>query len=464
GGAVNTLAIEFDNFVDAPGDAGLTEISIHTNGTSPVPTDETFSIARVLSPINFADGASHAARVKLAGGILEVFVDGLLQVSALYDYSLGANFLSGAGVGAIPLISGANASIGFTATTSTDAAGLVHHQDLRLDSWTFVSIAQLDPCFAGNVGGFVPGTTVDVLSVNGSAGGPFRTVTAFTDVPITFGLAQPPGNPAPALATIFGFLGVSSPSLVTPTPFGSFCFPTPLHAPGPFVSVLMDTSMNSASLPGLLPGSPTPWLFTVRPGIAFPFRFTIQGAVRLNNADPTSIAITNAVVVRVVVGPPPVIQSINPFLPAAGETVTLTGLNFRLGAMLAIAGMTVPLNVVSTTTATFINPGLPGCAQPLVLTNPDGQSSGVVLAPAPQVFQFPGAQGPAAGGGTFAITGTAFAAGSMTVTFGGVAATVTSSTSTSVIGIVPSGVAGTVVPVVLTRPDGCSVATTYSYL
>jgi hypothetical protein len=68
----------------------------------------------------------------------------------------------------------------------------------------------------------------------------------------------------------------------------------------------------------------------------------------------------------------------------------------------------------------------------------------------------------AAGGGAFTVSGTNLAGA--TVTFGGVGATVTSNTDTTITGTVPAGTVGTIVPVLVTTSGGTAFAGTLTYV
>jgi hypothetical protein len=72
------------------------------------------------------------------------------------------------------------------------------------------------------------------------------------------------------------------------------------------------------------------------------------------------------------------------------------------------------------------------------------------------------ASGPAAGGETFTIVGTNLAGAA--VTFGTVAATVTSNTGTVITGTIPAGTAGTALPVLVTTSGGVAQGGTYTYV
>ncbi|MCA9319820.1 MAG: hypothetical protein KDB53_03750, partial [Planctomycetes bacterium] len=191
GGGIETLAIEFDNALDATGDTGTMEISVHTNGPAAVTEDEAFSIGRAQSSVNFADGVLHTARILVQNSMLQVFLDGILELTTAYSPVLGGVFIGGAGVPGIALLNGTEAFVGFTASATTNLGGVFSIQEPRILNWSFTAVAQLDPCFTGNVSGTLGGV-VDILRVNGSAGDVFRTVTLSQHAALAFSLGQPP--------------------------------------------------------------------------------------------------------------------------------------------------------------------------------------------------------------------------------------------------------------------------------
>jgi hypothetical protein len=135
---------------------------------------------------------------------------------------------------------------------------------------------------------------------------------------------------------------------------------------------------------------------------------------------------------------PPVLTSVNPATgPVAGGTsVTLAGSGFVSGAsgsQVTIGGATATVAGRTASTLVVTTAAHPAGAQPVTVTNPDGQSATLAGAftfvdppPAPSAPTLVGltpAAGPSAGGATVVLTGTNFVTGGI-VTFGGVAATI----------------------------------------
>ena len=147
--------------------------------------------------------------------------------------------------------------------------------------------------------------------------------------------------------------------------------------------------------------------------------------------------------------------------PAAGGTaVTLTGTNLSAVKTVAFGGVQAAPQTISAgaggSTLVVTAPGhVPGPVA-IVVSAPDGQSSTYAngytytASPAPTLTAASAAIGPSAGGRTVTLTGTNFAY--PTVTFGGVAATVSSSTPTTIDVVVPPHAAGAT-DIVVTNGD-----------
>ncbi len=90
------------------------------------------------------------------------------------------------------------------------------------------------PCMAGTVD-LGRGTAADVLFVNGTAGGPERTVALTVGEPLTLAMTMPPAGPSEARFTLY--LEADTPdadaSFPQPAGIGPMCFATPLDGAVP---------------------------------------------------------------------------------------------------------------------------------------------------------------------------------------------------------------------------------------
>jgi hypothetical protein len=454
----NSLVVEIDTFLDsANGDTSNNEISVHTNGPLPNGASELLSIGRV-TPINpVDDGAVHLMRVLYVPGTLRIFLDNLTTpiLTIPYHFNSGGYYVIGGGAAAgLNLIGGTSAYAGFTGATS--GAAEVH----ELISWTWTSSPLPDACFAGTVGQS-SGGPYDVLFVNGSSGGLLRTVDVAVAQPFTLSMAQPPSSTVPVPFVLWMLVGVSGYFDITPSPYGTLCIIPHLIAPNlPFLATVCD-SIGTGPV-ALLPATATPWTFSFPSGSPMIADFTLQGLVlQPGGASPIG-AITNAVVLRFRLGPPPTLTGVSPPWALPGSTVTLTGTGFSTGAQLTISGATVPIQNPTPTAITFVAPATLPCNATIQIQNPDGQSATRTFNPAPVINTTPFLSGPAAGGATYIITGSGLYPG-MSLTFNGNLAVITTTTATSVIAQTPPGVVGPAT-VLLTAPNGCSATTIYNYL
>ena len=318
-------------------------------------------------------------------------------------------------------------------------------------------------CGEGNVGAG-SGGPFNVLTINGSTGtGLDRTVTVGTGLPITFGVLEPPSNPAPTPSpphfVIWGTVGVPQlqDRFTLPFGLGDLCFTPASISP----ALGLFTLANSfAAAPNVLPATPAPWSFSF-PGLATPAVATLQGVII--DSPLNHVAVTNAVILNVVQLPPPTIASITPAAPTtAGDPVTITGTGFDPGIALSVGGNSVPPTSVTPTQVVFPAPAMPTCDTAVVLTNPDSQTAAAALHPTPTITNLVTPQGtPAAGGTALIIIGSGFVPGT-TVTIGGNPVTVTNLIPTAVIATSPPGNVGSAV-LVVTTPLGCSVTSTYTY-
>ena len=151
---------------------------------------------------------------------------------------------------------------------------------------------------AGSVGAST-GTTVNVLAINGSAGGPRRRVDVATNASLVFSVINPPANPFSASYAVFGRLGVAgAQDIMAIGTFHPFAFPPCPTQPGnPFLFTLFDTFPlgNCAPIVGM---NPAPATFTYLPGLPIATQLTLQGVI-VDVSAPTTFAVTNAVILNV---------------------------------------------------------------------------------------------------------------------------------------------------------------------
>jgi uncharacterized Ntn-hydrolase superfamily protein len=304
------------------------------------------------------------------------------------------------------------------------------------------------------------GGFADLLRIDGTAGTD-RIVKLGQNRPFTLQLDAPPLVP-PGTPGIGDFLlwvraGVPGPveNLFLGPGVGTLCFsppPLPLVAP---TWLLADSLTGS----GLLPATTAPWSQQL-PGVPGSLDVTLQGVMIENQ--PLEIGVTNALLLRIVLLPPPVITQVTPMVASAGATVTVTGAGFQPGLVLDISGIAVAPSSVTDTVITFVMPPAAPCDATLTVTNVDNQSTSTIINPSPQITNTFLGQGSAAGGALFILLGSGFSPGSP-VTIGGAPATVNTIQPGSLSVTTPPGSPGTV-PVVVTSPTGCTGTTTYTYL
>ncbi len=450
----NCIVVEFDNYVNGTaGDTSNNEISIHTEGMNPNSELEVSSIGRVTPSVTFANGQIHTARIEYIPGTLNIYLDNLTVpvLSTSYDIVAGATQINGTPVGGLSLFNNDSAYVGFTAATG----GLNQSHDIL--SWQWTTAAPPPACYAGNIVDG-QGNPVDLLLVNGSAGGFFRTVPVTAFQTFTFDFLAPPLNPNPAPFVIWGHIGLPPAAAAYVSPFGTMCFGPALLYPAPWHFTLIDSFTNSSV--AILPGSMAPWSFTIPGGVGAAITFAIQG---FTVADATTLALSNAVVVDITLGPPPVITSVSPLSTIPGSPITITGVDFQIGAVVKLGGAPIGITSFSPTSIEFPMPTGLSCDTPLTVTNPDGQMAGPFnFNPTPTVTNTLFSQGSTAGGNAFYIVGTGFTPG-VTITIGGAPATITTLNPGVIIVSTPPGVVG-VQTVVVTTVQGCVTATSYTYI
>ncbi|WP_298622680.1 IPT/TIG domain-containing protein [uncultured Legionella sp.] len=158
---------------------------------------------------------------------------------------------------------------------------------------------------------------------------------------------------------------------------------------------------------------------------------------------------------------------------AGGNTVTISGSNFMPGLTVFFGGQAATnIQLLSSTTIKVVVPALPGIlteSVDVVIQNPDGQQTfapkGYTYASAsvPAVTLINPNTGTSAGGTTVIISGSNLDT-TQSVTFGGIAATLTQITSNQLTVITPSHPAGLVSIVVTTSSGSIEQPNAYTYV
>ena len=196
-----------------------------------------------------------------------------------------------------PCVDAGTATVPFGAVDSDgDARPLFGGVDIGYDECAdFV----LDPAAAGTAGVAALGAPVDVLSVNGSAGGALRRVDLGLGQGFTVTLTPPPGNPSSDFV-LYGILGTAKAATVTALPFG---LPNMVLPPCDLAPTLqpilftLATSVSGLSCAPVTSTSPAPWNSPAW-SLPFPVTFTLQGLI-VDTPLGTSLAASNALRVRV---------------------------------------------------------------------------------------------------------------------------------------------------------------------
>jgi hypothetical protein len=299
---------------------------------------------------------------------------------------------------------------------------------------------------------------LDALLVGGSAGVD-RIASVGLGQPFVLTLSPPVGAPSTlpvGLFALWAHLGLppANGGLPLGPGAGSLCFtPAPL---APFSPTLLVA--DSFGLGGFVAAGPAPWTLGF-PGVPALLDVTLQAAMAVDLQG--HFAATNAMLLRVVPLPAPTIAAFTPTTALGGQTVTVQGTNFLAGIQLTVAGVPTPILTRSSTLLTFSMPQGLGCDVPMSLGNLGSAVVTRTLNATPIVTGMPFAQGPAAGGVLFALTGTNLAG--CTVTFNGVPMTITSQNATSIVGMTPPGAPGQAT-VVIRNSLGCQAQRFYTYL
>lgn len=433
-----SIAIEIDALQQGfLSDTSGNEVSVHTLGSLGNSENEGVALARISPAGDLSNGATHRMKVSYTPGLLDIYVDNLLTplLSVPFTFESGGTMLAGGSTGGLGLL-GNDAWVGFTSATTTG----IGSQNAEVRAWNWVSFRMPPPCYTGNVLAGAGGP-YDLLRVNGSAGGFFRTARLTVADPFTLSIAAPPALPSTPFV-LCATVGVADATTVTSTPFGSACFP-----------LVLPLDIGSTSAPYSLP---------VPGGLILTLPLTLQAVMITSAVNPTQIQLTNAIAMQWSFAPAPTISTVTPNSAVLGGPVTVNGNNFSLFATVDVGGVAVTPTLITKTQIVFPMPaGLP-CATQLRVRNPDGAQATAAFNPNPAITSQVNSSGPAAGGTTFIMIGTGFAAGT-TVTIGGVNATVTSAAATVVVCITPPNTPGAK-PVVVRTPGGCTVNTTFTYL
>ena len=172
----NSLVVELDTFANTSattwGDPDGNHISIHTGGSGDNGTHESFSIGRAANAalgVDLNNGVAHTLRVLYTPGTpgtLEVFLDGVLKVTAPYSFATGGTWIdSSTPVGGLNLINGTSAYVGFT----SGAGSAREFRDIQNWTWTSSCPPAITAFCAGD-GALVDHTTPCPCGNNGAAG------------------------------------------------------------------------------------------------------------------------------------------------------------------------------------------------------------------------------------------------------------------------------------------------------
>ncbi|MEZ6037659.1 MAG: DUF1028 domain-containing protein [Planctomycetota bacterium] len=369
--------------------------------------------------------------------------------------------VTGLGIG--PAVPQANGSYTFSVQGGFDAGEAVFDVSVtdtvgRVGIWPRPMLVVRD-VFAGCGEGAIPdgaGGSLAALRVLGAIEND-RVATIGYDRPFSLTLDAPlgvPGGLPVGLFALWGHLGVPPAGAAVPLGpgQGSLCF-----LPAPFAPSPTFLLADSFGLGGAVFAGPAPWQLSI-PGVPALLDVALQGVMAVD-ASP-SFATTNAVLLRVVPLPPPVINSVSPPGPVAGQLVTVSGSGFDPAMVATIAGQPVPLTYLSTGQVRLNMPAGVPCDAPLLFGNPGGGLAASTINRTPVINTAP-ASGPAAGGGTFTLVGTSMLGA--TVTINGVAVAPIVQVDTVFIGTLPPGSAGPAT-IAVTNPNGCVTTRPFTYL
>lgn len=295
----------------------------------------------------------------------------------------------------------------------------------------------------------------DVLRVDGSAGEQ-RVATVATGQPFTIDVLPPPlstsGGPAGMFA-LWVHYGLPPTGLQVPLGgnAGALCF-----LPPPFSNAPAFLLADSFAFGGMFAVGPAPWSLPLG-GVPFALGAVLQGVMYVDDAG--TVAATNAVVLRVVPLPAPTIRSMTPSVPTAGQAVVLQGSNFLPGLTATLAGIDLPITILSPNSVQFVMPAAVPCDAALVLTNVGGASAVRNGNPSPLVTTAP-ATGSRTGGTPLLVLGQNLLG--CTVEVHGTPVTLLAQATTALYGLLPPGAPGPGT-LVVRGPSGCAVTRPFTY-
>ena len=253
-----------------------------------------------------------------------------------------------------------------------------------------------------------------------------------------------------ALNAAFAYIPAPTISAITPA-IGPSLGGTPITITGANFQPGATVSLGGATATGVTVINPTQITATTGPRAA--------ATVAVSVTNPDGQTGLKGSIFTYAASPAPSVTSVSPVSgpTAGGTTVTITGGNFAPGATVNYdSGSATNVTVVSGTTITAVTPAHASGAVPVKVTNPDKQSGSLAAAfkflSPPAITNLSVTTGSLSGGTAVTISGSAFQTGAV-VTFGGLSATVTSTTPTAIKVITPASSLGSV-NVVVTNTDG----------
>ena len=166
-----------------------------------------------------------------------------------------------------------------------------------LQHWKTTVGPALGAAATGNVGA-MGGEPVDVLTINGSAGGFARRVDVASNAPFTFSVDSPSGAVAPTENfVLWGQIGVPGSGDVFGSPVGDIVF-SPYHLFPSQTGLFVFANNFSLDPAAILPSTPAPWSFTLPAGIAPGGSWTLQGVMATPGENPL-LAVTNGLILRI---------------------------------------------------------------------------------------------------------------------------------------------------------------------
>lgn len=435
--------------------AGNVSLSVTTpGGTANVPGGYTYMDAPTVGGLSPSGGP-------ISGGTL-VTVTGTNFLSGNTTVTIGGVVVPTASVfvgssTSLSFASPAHAAgnVDVTVTTPGGTSNLIAGGFTYAAAPTATSLSEIYGPAAGGTVVTIAGTNFVAGGTTVSVGGAIIpagavTVNSPTSLTITMpGLGS--GNLSISVSTAGGASGnvpggftfldapTTSPAIVTsgPTAGGTVVTISGLHfAPGHTTVTIGGTTVPAASV-------------TVNASTSLTFTTPAHAAGNVAMTVSTPGGTSNAVPGGFTYLPLPAVTALNPVAGsiAGGTNVTISGSDFVTGATsVTIGGTLIPagsVTVNSSTSLTFTTPANAAGNVAVTVTTAGGTSGtiagGFTYAGLPSVTAISPAAGPAAGGTTVIITGTAFV-GPLSVSFGPtVAASVTVNSDTSITALSPPG-------------------------